>query len=45
MVLNDGHIQQNSEPQTLYDFPENQFVAQFLGNPVINLLPITNDAD
>lgn len=43
MVLNDGHIQQNSEPQTLYDFPENQFVAQFLGNPVINILPTTND--
>lgn len=37
MVLNEGNIQQISEPQKLYEAPSNQFVARFLGNPVINI--------
>lgn len=41
MVLNEGHIQQISEPQKLYEHPSNLFVAEFLGNPAIN----TFDAD
>ncbi|MBA1434804.1 ABC transporter ATP-binding protein [Bombilactobacillus bombi] len=38
MVLNDGRIQQFTQPQDLYDDPKNLFVAKFIGNPVINVL-------
>lgn len=38
MVLNEGAIQQNSDPITLYRKPKNRFVAQFLGTPVINTI-------
>jgi len=31
-VLNDGIVQQLGEPMTLYDRPDNLFVAQFLGS-------------
>ncbi|MGN8157784.1 ABC transporter ATP-binding protein [Salinisphaera sp. RV14] len=31
-VLNDGHIQQVGPPQTLYEHPENLFVARFMGH-------------
>ncbi|MCY4306572.1 MAG: ABC transporter ATP-binding protein [Aestuariivita sp.] len=30
-VFNDGHIQQLASPDTLYEEPENSFVAQFIG--------------
>lgn len=43
MVLNDGHIQQFSEPQKLYEEPNNIFVAEFLGNPVINTFAIADE--
>ncbi|MFC6464113.1 ABC transporter ATP-binding protein [Marinilactibacillus sp. GCM10026970] len=38
MVLNEGAIQQYSDPITLYNKPNNQFVAQFLGTPLINMI-------
>lgn len=41
MVLNEGYIQQYSKPTELYNHPENLFVAQFLGNPIINTLSLT----
>lgn len=41
MVLNDGVIQQFDSPQTLYQDPANQFVARFIGDPVINEVPAT----
>ncbi|WP_125606870.1 ABC transporter ATP-binding protein [Lapidilactobacillus bayanensis] len=44
MVLNQGHIQQFSSAETLYDNPSNLFVAQFIGEPVINTLDITDFA-
>jgi multiple sugar transport system ATP-binding protein len=37
-VLNAGHIQQCGTPQQVYEDPDNLFVAQFIGNPPINLL-------
>lgn len=40
MVLNEGAIQQNSDPITLYKKPKNRFVAQFLGTPIINTIGI-----
>ncbi|QDG81289.1 ABC transporter ATP-binding protein [Weissella cibaria] len=41
MVLNDGVIQQFDSPQSLYHNPQNQFVARFIGEPVINEVPAT----
>ena len=41
MVLNDGVIQQFDSPQSLYQNPQNQFVARFIGEPVINEAPAT----
>ncbi|ETI68063.1 ABC transporter ATP-binding protein [Neobacillus vireti] len=40
LLMKDGKGQQFSPPQDMYDYPENQFVAQFLGNPPINLLSV-----
>lgn len=40
ILLNDGVVQQDDDPQKLYLEPNNLFVAQFIGNPVINLLPV-----
>jgi len=42
-VLDDGRLQQIATPQRLYDFPENQFVAEFIGDPAMNMLPVTVD--
>ena len=39
-VMNDGEIEQVDPPQQLYDFPETQFVAEFIGSPSMNLLPV-----
>lgn len=36
-VMNDGFIQQVDTPQNLYDYPENLFVAGFIGSPQMNL--------
>lgn len=38
MVLNEGKIQQYSDPISLYAKPDNRFVAEFIGTPVINIL-------
>ena len=37
VVMKDGVIQQIGKPQQVYDSPANLFVAQFLGNPPINI--------
>ncbi|WP_435184941.1 ABC transporter ATP-binding protein [Halobellus sp. EA9] len=39
-VLDDGELQQVAPPQELYDFPENRFVAEFIGEPAMNVLPV-----
>lgn len=38
MVLNSGQIQQYSDPVSLYAKPNNRFVAEFIGTPIINML-------
>ena len=38
VVMKNGILQQVGDPQTVFDFPANQFVAEFLGNPPINIL-------
>jgi multiple sugar transport system ATP-binding protein len=40
VVLRDGAIEQVGSPLELYDHPANQFVAQFLGTPSMNLIPV-----
>ena len=35
-VLKDGIIQQTDDPITLYDYPNNKFVAGFIGSPPMN---------
>jgi multiple sugar transport system ATP-binding protein len=39
-VLNDGRLQQLGTPMELYRWPSNLFVAQFIGSPPMNLLPV-----
>lgn len=39
-VMDKGVIQQYEMPQTMYSYPKNQFVAQFLGMPQINQFEI-----
>ncbi|WP_077033602.1 ABC transporter ATP-binding protein [Pelomonas sp. KK5] len=39
VVLKDGLIEQVGTPLELYDRPVNQFVAQFIGMPSMNMLP------
>ncbi len=38
IVLSDGKIQQAGSPLELYQQPENEFVATFIGSPTMNLL-------
>ncbi len=38
VVLRDGLIEQVGSPLELYDHPANQFVAQFIGTPQMNVL-------
>jgi multiple sugar transport system ATP-binding protein len=38
VVMKDGFIQQIDEPQNLYDYPRNIFVAEFIGTPQMNFL-------
>lgn len=37
-VMNDGRIEQIGSPDDLYQSPHNLFVAQFIGNPTINIV-------
>jgi len=39
VVLNQGKIEQVGTPLELYDHPANEFVAQFIGSPKMNLIP------
>ncbi|MFD9425831.1 MULTISPECIES: ABC transporter ATP-binding protein [unclassified Streptomyces] len=38
-VMRDGEIQQLGTPEEIYDAPANLFVADFVGEPAVNLLP------
>ncbi|HEY9674926.1 MAG TPA: ATP-binding cassette domain-containing protein [Waterburya sp.] len=39
-VMNHGQIQQLAPPLELYNNPANQFVAEFIGSPPMNFLPV-----
>jgi multiple sugar transport system ATP-binding protein len=40
-VINKGILLQIDTPQTLYDHPDNLFVAGFIGSPAMNFFPVT----
>lgn len=40
-IINDGKIQMIDTPDNIYHHPANLFVAQFIGTPQINVLPVT----
>ena len=40
VLMKDGVVQQNDTPQNLYDFPENLFVAGFIGTPQMNIFRV-----
>ena len=40
-IMNQGSIEQMGAPQEIYQRPASVFVAQFMGSPAMNLIPIT----
>jgi len=40
VVMKDGLIQQVGAPLEVYNYPVNQFVAGFIGSPVMNFFPV-----
>src|SRR5918995_4584700 len=44
-VMRDGRIQQVDTPQALYHFPENLYVAAFIGSPAMNLVQADVDGE
>lgn len=38
VVMNDGEIQQIADPVTIYERPQNKFVASFIGSPQMNFV-------
>lgn len=43
-LMRDGHLQQFAPPMEIYRQPANQFVAEFVGNPPINLFSLDDGA-
>lgn len=41
VVLNFGVIEQVGSPLELYNTPRNRFVAEFIGSPKMNIIPVT----
>lgn len=39
-LLHDGRLEAYATPQELYDEPRNLFVAEFIGDPRVNLVPV-----
>ncbi|WP_138466170.1 ABC transporter ATP-binding protein [Poseidonocella sp. HB161398] len=42
-VMSKGRLQQYGQPDEIYSRPANRFVAEFIGNPPINLMPADCD--
>lgn len=40
-IMNRGVIEQLGQPQEVYERPASVFVAEFMGSPAMNLLPVT----
>ncbi|MBO4925713.1 MAG: ABC transporter ATP-binding protein, partial [Clostridia bacterium] len=41
VIMKDGFIQQVDTPQNNYDYPNNKFVAGFIGSPQMNFFDVT----
>jgi multiple sugar transport system ATP-binding protein len=39
-IMNQGQIQQVAKPLELYHYPANRFVAEFIGSPPMNFIPV-----
>lgn len=44
-VMHRGVVQQFADPDTVYRYPANLFVARFMGSPPMNTMPARLDAD
>ena len=44
VILQDGRIEQVGSPLEVYEKPQNQFVAGFIGSPQMNFLPLKVEA-
>jgi multiple sugar transport system ATP-binding protein len=42
-VMNAGRLQQLGSPDEVYGYPANLFVAEFIGSPPMNILPVERD--
>ena len=42
VIMNNGRIEQYGSPEDVYNNPTNIFVAEFIGNPKMNILKIKN---
>jgi len=45
VVMKDGFVQQIGSPLYLYNYPENKFVAGFIGSPPMNFLTVKVEED
>lgn len=45
LVMDEGRIEQHDTPSTVYDRPATAFVAGFIGEPPMNLVPATATGD
>ncbi|MBQ9343333.1 MAG: ABC transporter ATP-binding protein, partial [Clostridia bacterium] len=45
VIMKDGFIQQVDTPQNNYDYPNNKFVAGFIGSPQMNFFDVTLKAE
>ncbi|MAM11846.1 MAG: sugar ABC transporter ATP-binding protein [Rhizobiaceae bacterium] len=45
VVMRDGYVEQIGTPMSLYDRPENMFVASFIGSPSMNMVEGTVEQD
>ena len=43
VIMNEGKIEQFGTPDEIYDNPNNIFVAEFIGNPKMNIFKIKNE--
>ena len=44
VILNLGNIEQVGTPDEIYNNPSNIFVAQFIGTPKMNILPLNSES-
>lgn len=45
VIMDQGEIQQVAPPKEVYDYPANTFVANFIGSPSMNLIPLDREGD